>query len=164
MKYALLVGAFLVFAGLGLAKLKTSEKPSAGTAAAATERLHPSPVAKELPEITLSKPDRPAAAPAPKPAAEQTPPSAEEVQKEDALLQNLQDDKSLSQIADVENVSCEDRKCEIRFEAKGEDNSLIMDRMVKFLMSHPEYGTHFVKDDVKDNPKAALLTVSTEKL
>lgn len=159
MKYALLGGAFLVAAGLGIAKIKTQEKPSVEIAAA-TEKLPPAPAPHELPDIPLSHVERPV----PKALVKESTASPEELQKEDKLLQNLQDDKAFADVADVENVNCENDRCQVRAEAKGEDNSLIMDRMLKFLMSHPEYGAHFVKEDVKDNPKAILLTVSKEKI
>lgn len=83
---------------------------------------------------------------------------------EDRLLNSLKEDKAFSEIADVENVLCSGGKCQIMAEAKGESSDEVLMGVIRFLQAHPEFGLNFKKDDVKDNPKAALITVSKEKL
>lgn len=89
-------------------------------------------------------------------------PEPEDLALSDKIHTALQDDPAFSKIADIDNVSCDGPKCQIMAESKSEDNSLIMMGVITFLQNHPEYGQKFSKEDVKDNPKAALVTISRE--
>lgn len=84
----------------------------------------------------------------------------ETVAMAEAIQTKLTTDKEFSKIGEVSNVDCSERECKILIEAKGDNNGGVAMGIALWMSAHPEYGTTSTKDDVPDNPRAALITIN----
>lgn len=82
--------------------------------------------------------------------------------KEETLSAALKENEGFQKVAEIENVSCEGKTCTLVATAHGDTNEDILNSIIQFLIKNPEYGMRFSKDDIKDDPRAAVITISQE--
>jgi len=80
----------------------------------------------------------------------------------DSLHALMQADPELDKVAEIQKISCEENKCIVEAEAKGDEINWFQMRFIEFAQAHPEYGTK-VEIDPSENLRHATFTFTKDK-